>query len=543
MNNKIQLGLIALTISLFASCNIDNFTSPDDPKYDDLKDDGIVLNIGNTYQVIDHFGASGGFQEEWIGKWPDESKNPIAELLFSKELDSNGDPKGIGLTMWRSIIGDGSADQVNSGYLSSSWFRETECYLNASGTYDWTKQSGTQWFLQKAQEYGVNKFTAWATTPPYFMTKNGYTFRTPDQEPGFNCPPSNYENYASFLSNVMQYYQSKGYNFEVVCPFNETQYEWSEDVGNARQSGTQALNSEVAAVTRIINDKFIEDGVQAKIMIPEAGVLNYLYEDTGNTGNQIHEFFNSSSNNYVGNLERISKHIAGHSYWSNNTAKQSIKQRESVRDALMNNPHDLDFWQTEYSIIGTAYQQMGTELEDIDYALWLSKIIHTDLVLGNATGWSFWSAFNQSAYGDHPYRFNLISYQTNANNPSQTDGSFYHVKNLWALGNYSRFLEPGAVRFDVEDSKYTSEESVNNFMVSGYLNKSSNELVLICVNMLDELRELTLQNYGEQFSFKDDKVKLYTTSKTSNLESSVKTVGSIVIPKKSIVTIKGALTK
>ena len=542
MINRLSIRIFLIMIlGVLLGCEKDNFSDPNDPKYES-PNIGISLNFGNLFQTIDHFGASGGFQDQWVGKWPNASKEPIAKLLFSSEVDAQGNPEGIGLSLWRTVIGDGASDQINSGFASASWFRETECYLDERGAYNWTKQEGAQWFLSKAKEYGVNKFTAWATTPPYFMTKNGYAFSTSDVS-GFNCPEANYSAYAKFIANVIKNYESKGYNFETVCAFNETQYEWNAAVGEASQSGTSALNSEVAAVTRIMDSEFTSQDVKAKIMIPEAAQLKYLYEGSGNKVNQISDFFDASSSNYIGNLTNVSKHIAGHSYFSNGTPSESLGQRKSLRSKIASVGNGLDYWQTEYSLLGATYQQgrNPSTLKEIDYALWLSRIIHTDLVHGNATGWSFWTALNQSTYGDHPFRFNLILYEPNANSPSHTDGTFYDVKNLWALGNFSRFVRPGMVRFDVSDPDYSDITAVENFMISGYMNTVSKEIVLICINITNENRTISLENYTKDFEVVGGVFDAYTTSTSSNLRKSIVAYDAISIPGKSIVTLRARL--
>jgi O-glycosyl hydrolase len=533
---------IFLLSFLIVSCEKDNFTDPDDPKFG-VKGADVTLNIPKSFQVIDHFGASGGFDDQWPGRWPDASKEPIAKLLFSSRMDAEGNPEGIGLSMWRVNIGDGSADQTNSGFAANSWRNETECFLNSEGVYNWNKQAGTQWFLSKAKEYGVPKFTAWATTPPYFMTKNGYTFRTADVS-GFNCAQSKHTDYASFLAEVMKYYETKGFNFEVVCPFNETQYEWVFTIGQASQSGTRALNSEVATVTRIINQKFIEKSINAKIMIPEAAQLRYLYQGTGSTENQLSEFFTPTSPNYIGNLPRLSKHIAAHSYFSNTTTDQSLTQRKTLRSALSAIGNGLDYWQTEYSILGTEYLQGRdvSTLTEMDYALWLARIIHTDLVHGNATGWSFWTAINQSTFQDHPFRFNLILSKPNANSPTHTDGTFDDVKNLWALGNFSRFIRPGMVRFEVLDAAFGDDaKAAENFMISGYKNPTDNTIVLVCINNTDKNRAISFSNYTSEFEIVGGKFDVYTTSAVNNLTKSTANFDGVVIQAKSIVTLTAQL--
>ncbi|TBN06867.1 hypothetical protein EYD45_03005 [Hyunsoonleella flava] len=528
-----------LCIGVLLGCSSDNATDPNDPKFD-TPEEGIALNLNNTFQVIDHFGASGGFQDQWVGKWPEATKNQVAKLFFSTETDAQGNPQGIGLSLWRTIIGDGAADQANSGFSASNWFRETECYLSPDGTYDWTKQAGEQWFMQKAKEYGVNKFTAWATAPPYFMSKNGYVFSTPDVT-SFNCDPDKYDDYANFLADVVKNYEDKGFNMVAVCPFNETQYEWNAEVGSAQQSGTRATNGEVATVTKIIDGVFTQKGVNAKIMIPEAAQLKYLFEGSGNTVNQVSTFFSPSSPNYIGDLPNLSSNIAGHSYFSNGTTNESLRQRKSLKTSISS--FGLQYWQTEYSLLGTAYQQGKdvSTLQEIDYALWMSRIIHTDLVFGDATGWSFWTALNKSTFGDHPFRFNLVLYQPNSNGPAHTDGTYEDNKLLWALGNFSRFVRPGMVRFEVIDPDYGDTSSVENFMISGYKNTSNNEVVIICINNTDSNRELSFENYGDGFEVLNDSFEAYTTSVTSNLKRSVVNHDAIVIRGKSIVTLRATL--
>lgn len=533
---------VSLIIVIIGGCDKGNFTDPNDPKFD-AEFQGVSINLESTFQTIDHFGASGGFQDQWVGKWPDAKREAAAKLLFSNQNDAQGNPEGIGLSLWRTVIGDGAADQSDSGFRSNTWFRETECFLSPDGTYDWSKQEGEQWFLAKAREYGVNKFSAWATTPPYFMTKNGYTFSTNDVAT-FNSPESNYKAYSNFLATVMSHYEEAGFNFETICAFNETQYEWNAVIGEASQSGTRATNAEVAAVSRIMDKVFTEKGVNAKIMIPEAAQLKYLFEGTTNTENQIEEFWEESSANYIGDLNNLSQHVAGHSYFSNNTTEESLRQRKSLNSKLQSNPQNLDYWQTEYSLLGAAYQQNRdvNTLEDIDYALWLARIIHTDLVYGNATGWSFWTAFNQSQFGDHPNRFNLILYTPNVDGPSNTDGTFQENKLLWALGNYSRFVKPGMVRFAIEDPDYTDDVvSIENFMISGYTDLSNKEIVLVLINATEDTRSLALDGYAEKFSVVGDTFEMYTTSATANLKKSTTNAEEITIPAKSIVTLRATL--
>jgi hypothetical protein len=54
---------------------------------------------GIRYQTIDGFGASDAWRVPFVGaNWPLAKRNRIADLLFSREMDHEGNPKGIGLS-------------------------------------------------------------------------------------------------------------------------------------------------------------------------------------------------------------------------------------------------------------------------------------------------------------------------------------------------------------------------------------------------------------------------------------------------------------
>lgn len=62
------------------------------------------INLEKKYQTIDNFAAAGCWFAEGIGKyWPEEKKQKIAQLLFSRQTDDKGNPLGIGLSGWRLI--------------------------------------------------------------------------------------------------------------------------------------------------------------------------------------------------------------------------------------------------------------------------------------------------------------------------------------------------------------------------------------------------------------------------------------------------------
>lgn len=72
----------------------------------------VIISTDNVVQTMDGFGGSDAWRTQFVGKnWPEQKKSAIADLLFSKEIDAQGNPKGIGLSIWRFNLGAGSIEQ------------------------------------------------------------------------------------------------------------------------------------------------------------------------------------------------------------------------------------------------------------------------------------------------------------------------------------------------------------------------------------------------------------------------------------------------
>ena len=109
-----------------------------------------TIETNQPRQTIRHFGASDAWSMQFIGLWDsEEEQEQIADWLFSTENDAKGQPKGIGLSVWRFNLGAGSAEQGKDAQINPG--TRTECFLTKDGTYDWTKQPGQRKFLQLAK--------------------------------------------------------------------------------------------------------------------------------------------------------------------------------------------------------------------------------------------------------------------------------------------------------------------------------------------------------------------------------------------------------
>ena len=102
------------------------------------------INADQPRQQILHFGASDAWSMKYVGLWPEQQQRQIADWLFSTDDDAQGQPRGIGLSLWRFNLGAGSEEQGDSSYIQQA--TRTECFLNADGSYDWNKQQANVTF-------------------------------------------------------------------------------------------------------------------------------------------------------------------------------------------------------------------------------------------------------------------------------------------------------------------------------------------------------------------------------------------------------------
>ena len=492
---KISIKAIAFVICFFRTL-LTSFAQTGNP---------VVFTIDgqNKAQVIENFGAAGCWFSEGIGKyWPEQKKEQIAEWLFSKSFDKNGSPKGIGLSAWRFNIGGGSAEQGDSSGIKD-FRKRVESFQNTDGTYDWNKQAGYVWFVKKAKSYGVENLIAFSNTPPVHFTKNGYGFKT-EKDYKSNLKSDKYGAYAGFLADVIKHFDAENLHFNYISPVNEPQWDWSNKPGQASQEGTPWKNEEIYKVTNALDSALTSQKLTSKIMLVEAGMLNYLYAGSGPANRQIQHFFGKDSKLEVRNLKHMSDFIGGHSYFTENGDSSLVKIRKSVSDTAKK--YNVKFWQTEYSMLADGFRE-GTKgkRSAIDCALFLAKVIHNDLVVGNASAWQLWNSYEPGS-PDFDTRYFLVALKPNE---KHTDGEYFQTKGLWSFGNFSRFIRPGMQRINVDRSdKLTDLQAAQEVMLSAYTdNKGKAVVVAINYSGVQKTVKLDLKNLA-----KANKVKRYVTS-------------------------------
>lgn len=480
----------------------------------------ITIDVNKKAQVIDNIGSSGAWFSEGIGRyWSPEIREQMARWLFSKGFKKDGSPEGIGLSSWRFNIGGGTAEQGDSSGIRD-FRKRVECFLKPDGTYDWSKQSGYLWFTRKARAYGVETLIAFSNTPPVWMNQNGLGYKTAKDHRS-NLKVDQYNTYADFLTRVWQHFDKEGLHFDYISPVNEPQWDWSNPYGEASQEGTAWTNEEVVRVAGALDTALARAKANTKILLSEAGHLEYLYAQEGTASHQIQALKKGG----VYGLSHVPAIIGGHSYFTDNGDSSRRVIREHVRDTAAK--YGLQYWQTEYSMLADGYKE-GHEgpRTAMDCALFLAKVIHNDFVYGNASAWQFWNSW-EPGRADVDTRYYLVA--LHPKDHSYKDGTVTAVKNLWALGQYSRFVRPGMQRVMAESGDPA-------LLVSAFVSK--NQVVLVCVNEGEEAKKISVDVKGKRYK----KVRYYETSQDEDMGAHLVKAGNseneqIELKKRSVVTV------
>ena len=533
---KLITLLFASLATSLSACSDDavNESQPETPNDEPTVsvDKNVTINAGQTFQTIKGFAASDCWTPAFVGKYWTNNRNEIAELLFSSEI-TDGQPKGIGLSMWRVNMGGGSMEQGDESGISNV-SRRAESYLNDDLTLDWTRCEGQRYFMEQAKELGCDQFVLFSNTPPVQYTKNGKGFSSESNKS--NLKEDCYDDFAAYMADVAAHYTSEGYNITHISPINEPQFSWND----GGQEGSPWTNDEAAHLLRELDNALTERGLSTDILPGEAAEWTYLYttKDDPNRSKVIEAFFEPSSSAYIGDLTHVKNLIGGHSYWTDGTWDGMRNARE--RMAQTAGQYGLEVWQTEWSMLGDNYSSTEFGSYDtattMDIALYMSRVIHNDLTVAGVTSWSYWTSMDISQWGQKD-RFLLISLIPNGWTGDGGDtgllrngGSYQAMPTLWVLGNYSRFIRPGYRRIAMELS-----ESMN-FFGSAWISPEADEIVAVYTNYSD--KGVRLNETREGWNGDVASITTYTTTQDKNLkEKNYATDEKVILDAESVTTV------
>ncbi|WP_235284527.1 glycoside hydrolase [Vibrio coralliilyticus] len=477
----------------------------------------LDVELNNTKQTIHSFGASDAWSiNPTINKWQAEGDQKaidhLADLLFSTE-------KGIGLSAWRFNIGAGSAGQGDGSFIRDP-MRRAELLVPASGAgIDSTKQQGQIRFMQEAHQRGVDNFIAFANSPPHYLTKNGLTHPTAADGVGStNLKADKVDEFSDFLVDVLTYLRSDevGVPVNYVSPINEPTWEWEGQT----QEGNRYNMKEVKAVYRSLDKKLADAGIRNDVHIDGGEVVEF----TAALKDAYKRNFDGSSQtngmnargvglyrNYIDELlgdpeirDIIGNQISVHGYFSDAWPDRLGKLREMTYGNLKSVSPDAEIWMSEMSILGDAglarnFDGHGFDVNDMDYALHVGRIIHRDLTRLNASAWHWWLGLTPYDYKDGMIKID----------PSLESDTVQDSKMMWTVGNFSRFIRPGYQRVELD-----GPDELKGLMTSAYVSPEKDKLVVVAVNAGDSGEVVSIDLEGSQ---SEATYQTYVTNSEHNL--------------------------
>lgn len=464
-------------------------TDGDDPA---PSDSALTLTVqwGETHQTLHGFGASGPWTIPDLPDdgWTEGQIDQMADLLFSQEMDDQGNPEGIGLSLWRFVIGPGSARNEGNSCMASG--RRIETFLDevrdGELIFDWSKQRAERRFMEKAAERGVTKFTGFSASPPIQLTKSGKTcfgdddpFTAGADDP--NIERERYDEFGEFLARVANHFESEvGIPFDHISLVNEPQY-----------SGAGGWpNEELRRLAVEVDQQFTEYDVSAEMEITEAASPLDLHSgdtDSPSRSNQIEYFFGEHN---LQDLPNMGQKIVGHSYFNNWPVSNLIHHRERIAETIQSVDPSLEYWQTEWMPLDGSHlggsedipvQGPGRDLS-MRPALFVARVMHADLAIANAASWQWWRGVSGGDFKDGLVYLN------------RGEKEILESKMLWGMGNYSRFLRPGAVRVGVgrSDDGARVDRLKDGLAVSAYRSADADRAIAVAINQSNDGRTVRL---------------------------------------------------
>jgi len=483
----------------------------------------VIINPSTVYQTIEGFGASDCWTVNLVGQYfSDVQKEQAAQWLFNSQLNSDGSANGIGLSMWRFNLGGGTLGQGSASHISTM-ARRGDAFLLPDGTYDFESHHiGQKWFLQKAYEYGCRDFVAFSNSPVVNFTKNGKGFCDYNSDGTTNLRPDAIAGFAGYLTKSLVYFQdSLGIPFHYISPVNEPQWAWQCDAnGNAGQEGSTWTNNDMKALCVKLDSALQADGLPTKIFLGESGQWNYLYTNqsaTNNKGIQLPDFFLSTRANYIGNLKTLEPCFTSHSYWCDQDSATLVSVRQSAKQIADNNHVSLH--QTEWCMLtglpadAPFSTGFNTSTTGMDIALFMARVIHTDLTIANVCSWSYWTSMDTESGASDRYLLLTLTPTGGGGEDNLTrGGTVSTAKTLWTLGNYSLFIRPGYQRCDLKGAS-----ALKGLMGSAYIAPDHSKLVTVYVN-LNSTAQQVIPQLTDIPGYEYSTIDCYQTSQSADLQ-------------------------
>jgi O-glycosyl hydrolase len=357
-------------------------------------------------QKISAFGASGAWWPIDLVHYPKRVQQQVADMLFSR--------RGIALSGYRYNIGGGGVGVTNPARAPR------QVPVDRAGLT----------YLRAARDAHVPVLTGFVNSAPPRFTTNG-------ESCGGALKPGTEAAYARYLTNMVRDIRREHHvTLDYVSPMNEP----DDSFADCGQEGMQVPVSQRAGVVTALGAALAKDASYAKVIADETTADAIL-------ASEAPQWVSDQS------VTRYLAAIAHHTYDFPNDAIRALVPPIAKQAGKPT-------WMTEiccYKGSGGVASSFGANYDPtITQGLWLANQIYDDLTVAGDSAWYWWTALS-SVIGCDPHAnascattvnpdgFNdgLLYYDEHYASNGNTD--IYTTKRFYALGQFSRYVRPGAV--------------------------------------------------------------------------------------------------
>ena len=429
---------------------------------------GLKIRADLEYQTVEGFGASSAWTYQALGLIEDEEiKEEAIEKLY-------GD-SGLALNIFRYNIGGGGKElnvysdpqRGAESFFNADKFRGDYSVFADPANYDFTRDQGARELFEKALSKGnIDEVVFFVNSPHYLMTRNGLTHGSRTKEN--NLKEECYETFSDYLlvitnwlyENIICKYDR---NIKVyISPVNEPQWDWGGR--GTSQEGCHYDPEVLAKFYDVFYNKLKTyneaRGVSFMMDIFESG--NYKLTDSGA---KFQTYMKALSKyDYFEEIDVLSAHSYG--------ADTNVRARNVAYSFLMRSYEGKKINVSEYCVLREGVDP------SMDMGIYSAQVIMRDLTTLNAVKWNWWLSVSTYNYED-----GLVYWHTEDNTIDVT-------KRYYAMGQFSKFIEPGSVRIGTE---YGDSLGWNGVECAAFI-KTDGRLALVVIN--DSSRSHKIRLYG-----------------------------------------------
>jgi len=380
---------------------------------------GTVANLqvsATAAQRMDGFGASGAWWPSDLEHFPRAVQARVADLLFSRT--------GIALSSYRYNIGGGGVGVTDPT-------RAPQTFLVDPGVYHWSADPGGMRFLRLARDRGVPILTGFVNSAPPWLTTNGKSC-------GGQLIPGDEAAYSAYLAEVARHLRSAdGITLSYISPMNEP----DNSFGSCGQEGMSVPVGQRAAVVQALGRALGVRAPFARVIADDSSLAAFQFLP------EVPQWLS-----VPGTAEWVAA-LAHHTY-------EYPTDAQAAPVATLGTRFGLPLWMTEICcydgrgpLVGFGQQYDPT----MTSGLWLADTIYQDIAVIGDSQFDWWTALSSQlgcdpvAHRTCPAVLNgsgwndgLLYYDPNYR--SHGNHALYKTKRYSVLGNFSRYIRPGAVR-------------------------------------------------------------------------------------------------